>query len=189
MKRLLIAALLLLAACRDEQVARLQPVALTAEATGYFCQMNLMEHPGPKAQVHVDGMPGMPLFFSQVRDAIAFARMPEQDYVIRKIYVNDMGAKGATWDQPGAENWIAADEAVYVIGSARQGGMGAAETVPFSRREDALAFAAANGGNVVSLSDIPDALVLAPAGPAAQTDGSDSQFEQRLRDLARRPKG
>ena len=92
MKRLILA-LCLLAGCRDE-AALPQPVSLTSEAVGYFCQMNILDHGGPKAQVHLDF--GPPLFFSQVRDALAYQRMPEQSAAIRAIYVNDMGAPGAS---------------------------------------------------------------------------------------------
>ncbi|WP_370878626.1 nitrous oxide reductase accessory protein NosL [Pararhizobium capsulatum] len=42
-----------------------------------------------------------------------------------------MGAVGATWERPGNGNWILASNAFYVVGSARQGGMGAPETVLF----------------------------------------------------------
>ena len=106
-------------------------MALTAESSGYFCQMDLLEHPGPKAQIHLATYPGAPLFFSQVRDAVAYLRMPEQTDTITATYVNDMGA-AASWAEPGATNWIAADKAVYVVGSTAKGGMDAPEFVPFS---------------------------------------------------------
>lgn len=50
---------------------------MTPEPLGHFCKMNLLEHPGPKAQVFLEGNTA-PLFFSQVRDAIAYMRGPEQ---------------------------------------------------------------------------------------------------------------
>ena len=64
MKRLLLIALLALAGCKDEAVQDVSPMALTADSTGYFCQMNVLEHPGPKAQAHLQGFPRMPVFFS-----------------------------------------------------------------------------------------------------------------------------
>ena len=39
-------------------------VALTPDAMGHFCQMNLLEHPGPKGQVHLEGLPGTPLYLA-----------------------------------------------------------------------------------------------------------------------------
>ena len=190
MKPALILALCLsLAACKQEVAQNTTPVELTAETLGHFCQMNLLEHPGPKAQVHLDGMPGTPLFFSQVRDAIAYARLPEQSHPILVIQVNDMGAPGATWDDPGRGNWISAEDAFFVLGSAREGGMGAPEAVPFGTRTAAEAFAAQDGGTVMRLTDIPDHLVLAPADMAPADAGDDADFEDRLRALSRPAEG
>ncbi|GLK64699.1 MULTISPECIES: nitrous oxide reductase accessory protein NosL [Paracoccus] len=171
-----------LAACREEVAQNTDPVELNAETLGHFCQMNLLEHPGPKAQVHLKGLPGTPLFFSQVRDAIAYARMPEQSHPILAIHVNDMARPGASWDEPGQGNWIAAGDAFYVLGSSRMGGMGAPEAVPFSSRAAAEQFAAAHGGQVMRLNDIPDAMVLTP-GDAAADSGSEAEFQDRLRAL------
>lgn len=186
MKRALLL-LLLLAACREETAQATDPVALSEEAVGYFCQMNLLEHEGPKAQVHLDGLPGRPLFFSQVRDAVAYARLPEQSHPILAIWVNDMGAPGATWADPGNENWIDARTAHFVVGSARSGGMGAPELVPFSRPEDAAAFARANGGTVMGLAAIPDAAVIAPV--AGDETVEDTDFARRLKVLSQRAGG
>ncbi len=171
---MLTAALLALTACKDEdeRAALPPPVAMTGDALGYYCQMAMTEHPGPKAQIHLRDAPA-PLFFSQVRDAIAYQRMPEQSAQIVVIYVSDM-SRAPSWDDPGAENWIPADEAFYVVGSDAVGGMGAAEVVPFSRREDAQAFAAQRGGRVVRLSGIADSDVLTPEGQGMPgMDGED----------------
>jgi len=133
---------------------------MTDEALGHYCQMALGEHPGPKAQVHLEGLVA-PLFFSQVRDAIAYQRMPEQSRPIRAIYVSDM-AQAPSWNEPGINNWAPADEVHYVVGSRTAGGMGAPELVPFSDRGAAERFAEENGGSVRRLAEIPDATVLAP---------------------------
>lgn len=171
---------LALAACKQEAAAPPAPVSMTAEAVGHFCQMDLLEHPGPKAQVHLEGLP-FPLFFSQVRDAEAYRRMPEQSHAILAIYVSDM-AVAPGWDDPGKDNWIAADEAIYVVGADRAGGMGAQEFVPFSDRDAAHAFAARHGGEVTGLEDIPDRLVLAAEAPsgAAAPDADDGDYLDRL---------
>lgn len=180
---LICVALMALAACREDTAALPVPVAMTAESTGHYCQMELLEHPGPKAQAHLAGMEH-PLFFSQVRDVVAYQRMPEQSHVVRVAYVSDMGAAGASWEQPGATNWIAATEAFYVVGSALVGGMGAPELVPFSRIEDAQAFADRHGGQVMRLDQIPDSAVLAPleTGDTA-TEADEDEFQRRLQDL------
>lgn len=187
MKRILVPlCLALLAACQQEAAEKPQAVAMTEVAVGHFCQMNLLEHEGPKAQVLLEGMPGDGvLFFSQVRDAIAYMRAPEQIAPILAVYVNDMGAKGATWQDPGAGNWIAADAAFYVVGSPRPGAMGVAETIPFASRDTAERFAMAEGGRVLTLAEITDGMVLAPdETPAGAVDDNDDDYESRLRALS-----
>ncbi|MCB6177982.1 nitrous oxide reductase accessory protein NosL [Rhodobacter sp. Har01] len=183
MKRALLLILFLTACKQDAQ--DISPVALTEQAVGHYCQMDLLEHPGPKAQVHLEGLPAMPLFFSQVRDAVAYSRLPEQDGVILAIYVNDMGAPGATWEIPGATNWIPATTAHYVMGSRAEGGMGAPELVPFVDLDKAAAFAAANGGSVVALAAVPDAAVIAPVALDGRADPvDDADYDQRLKSLS-----
>ncbi len=183
-KLLALSALLALVACRED-IAPPSPVAMTPEAVGHFCQMNVLEHPGPKAQIHLKDMPA-PLFFSQVSDAIAYQRLPEQDGEITAIYLSDM-ARAPSWDQPGADNWMAQADAVFVTGSTRKGGMGAPETVPFSDPAAARAFAAEFGGQVVALDEITDDQVLngaaAAAPDAAPTAGGNDDYLTRLRAL------
>ncbi len=179
----LIAALLLpLGACREDAPTVPAPVAMSDAALGHYCQMQLAAHPGPKGQIHLQGIEA-PLFFAQVRDAIAYLRSPEQEGAIAAAYVSDMGA-AASWQEPGAQNWIAAAMAFYVVGSDAVGGMGAAEVVPFARRAQADGFAAAHGGQVMSLADIPDDAVLGPdrRDPAVK-DGTD--YQKRIQALSK----
>ena len=150
-----------LAGCQEQTAQnKPQPVALTETAAGHYCQMTVLDHDGPKAQIHLAGNPH-PLWFTQVRDAVAFTRLPEEpkDYVA--IYVNDM-SKAESWAAPGADNWIDVADAWFVIGSKRSGGMGAPEAIPFGSREGADAFAAENGGAIMRFDDIPSDYVLAP---------------------------
>lgn len=186
---LFVAALALLSACKEEVGQSTAPQEMTPETLGHYCQMNLLEHPGPKAQIFLEGN-AAPLFFSQVRDAIAYMRGPEQVAPILAVYVNDMGREGATWDRPGDGNWIVADEAFYVLGSARMGGMGAPEAVPFSSRERAEVFVRAEGGRVLTLADITNDMVLAPVeADADQGNGDDADFNGRLRALPNKAGG
>jgi copper chaperone NosL len=177
MKRLILI-LVLLAACKPEAATPL-PVALTAGATGYFCQMDLLGHPGPKAQIHLASYPGAPLFFSQVRDAVAYLRMPEQIDTVTATYVSDMGA-APSWADPGATNWIMAETAVYVVGSDAKGGMDAPEVVPFADPAKAQVFAGLHGGRVLALNDIPDSARVSGAGGA----DTDADYAARLRTLS-----
>jgi copper chaperone NosL len=153
---------LALAGCKDDVASNTapDPVTLTADAAGYYCQMLILEHEGPKAQIHLAGSQ-QPLWFAQVRDGIAYLRSPEQSAEITGFYVNDM-AKAASWQEPGADNWITAKDAYYVVGSDARGGMGAPELAPFGTQADAAVFAAARGGMVMRLADIPTDAVLAP---------------------------
>lgn len=181
---LIVLTLIALTACKEDHAQDTSAVPLTEEAIGHYCQMDLFEHDGPKAQAHLAGLPGAPLFFSQVRDVVAYMRMPEQSHEILTVWVNDMGAIGATWDAPGVTNWITAQEAVYVVGAQVVGGMGAPEVVPFSNSQDAEAFAQANGGQVMEFAEIPDSAVLAPVTLDGGTD--DAEFESRQRALSRK---
>lgn len=161
---------ILVAGCREQASAPPGPVTMTAEALGHYCQMNLTEHPGPKAQVHLEGI-SAPLFFSQVRDAIAYQRLPEQSHPIRAIYVSDM-ARAKSWEAPGIDNWVAVERAVFVVDSKKVGGMGVPELVPFSDKDAAAAFVAEHGGSIRELREIPDEAVLRPLDVKTDADGN-----------------
>ncbi|WP_419913086.1 nitrous oxide reductase accessory protein NosL [Hoeflea sp.] len=151
-------ALVFLAACSEEKVAMPDPVPLTEAALSHYCQMYVAEHGGPKAQIHLEGYPA-PLFFAQVRDAVAYLRSAEREAPVIAVYVSNMSV-AESWDEPGQSNWINADDASFVINSDARGGMGAPEVVPFGDRADADRFAADRGGRVASLGEIPDETVL-----------------------------
>lgn len=159
---ILLIALFALAACKEDSADQGVPeaIVLDEESAGYYCQMTVLDHTGPKGQIHLAGY-AAPIWFSQVRDGIAYIKSPEQSAEIHAFYVNDMGA-AESWDKPGADNWINADYAFFVVGSDANGSMGAPEIVPFGARTDADVFAAERGGQVMMLVDIPAELVLAP---------------------------
>lgn len=165
-----IGAALLLAGCGEDAADTTlpPPAALTSEAMGVFCGMNLLEHPGPKGQIITKSRID-PFWFSSVRDTVAFTLLPEQPRDIRAIYVSDMG-RAPDWDNPGATNWIDARKASFVIESRKRGGMGAAEAVPFGERAAADAFVAKNGGRVVAFTDIPRDYVLGSDAPGEQAE-------------------
>lgn len=158
MRWLIVLLPLLLAACGDDDTPATAPPPVTPdrEAITYFGRMILVDHQGPKAQIHLESQEE-PLWFPQVRDAVAFTLLPGEAKDITAVYVTDM-AVSQGWDDP--QVWIPAARAVYVIGSQRRGGMGAPEAVPFSDRARAEAFAADNGGRVVAWQDIPEDYVL-----------------------------
>ena len=159
-------AVLTFAGCSGEDPLEVPaPFALTEEAIGRYCGMNVLEHPGPKGQIVLGRIPE-PIWFSSARDAIAFTMLPEEPKNIAAIYVSDM-ARAPHWDSPGAENWIDARMAFFVIGSSAKGGMGASETVPFSTQAAAQLFAQEHGGEVVPFEAIPVDYVLGTDEPAA----------------------
>lgn len=158
---LALSAMFVLSAC-EESENHIVPSAIkmTEEALGHYCQMNLLEHEGPKAQIHLVRFEH-PVWFSQVRDAIAYTRLPEETDEVSAVYVNDMG-KAASWADPGNDNWVDAQKAFFVIESKTRGGMGAPEAIPFGDEAAAKTFASENGGKIVRLADIPDEYVLGP---------------------------
>ena len=163
MKRALAIGLMLLsfaaAGCKEKTNEALPPPQkLTADATGHYCGMALIEHPGPKGQIILASRSD-PVWLSSARDAFSFTMLAEESKDVRAVYVSDMG-KAPSWEKPGADNWIEAHQAFFVIGSRKQSGMGAPETVPFSDRTAADKFAEANGGRVVSFSEVPPDYVL-----------------------------
>ena len=144
----------------DQKEAALPPppLAMTKDVIGHYCGMNLLEHPGPKGQIIVKSLIE-PVWFSSSRDAIAFTMLPDEPKDIQAIYVSDMG-KAASWDNPGADNWVDARKALFVIGSSVKGGMGSEETVPFSDHATAEKFVSENGGRIVSFAEVPREYVL-----------------------------
>ena len=161
-------AAVLAAGCEDGAIdarTRPPPAELAGDAVGYYCNMIVMNHPGPKGQIFLAGRE-KPLWFASVRDAVAFTRLPEEPKSVIAIYVNDMSRTSRDRPEPGA--WTDARSAWYVVGSSMRGGMGAPEAVPFAEREAAERFARERGGRVLAFDAIPDEAVL---GAVGQTPG------------------
>lgn len=149
----------LLAGCGNggEPTIAPPPAEPTRAALTYYGGMILVDHRGPKAQIHLASR-DEPLWFPQVRNAVAFTMSPEEPDDIAAIYVTDIAAADG-WGKP--QKWIPAQEAVYVIDSECRGGMGALEAVPFSDREAAQAFIELHGGELVPSWDaIPEDYIL-----------------------------
>lgn len=170
----LAAALTLVSACKEETASIPDPLTLSDEALGHYCQMYVADHPGPKAQIFVRGL-AAPLWFSQVSDARAYLFDPEREGDILAVYVSDMG-QAESWSIPGADNWTPAAGAFYLIESSQIGGMGTPEAIPFADRAMAEAEQARLGGQIVGWAEItedyvrPDWNLRADAG---HMDGAD----------------
>ena len=91
-RAIVLVAMLGLSGCGDDSGAAVPPAPLEpgADASGHFCGMSLLEHAGPKGQVHLRGR-AEPLWFTSVRDTLAFALLPDEPWPIDAIFVNDMG--------------------------------------------------------------------------------------------------
>jgi copper chaperone NosL len=148
---------LALAACEDSAATAEAPppVDPTREAITYFGRMILVDHDGPRGQIHLED--GTINWFPAVRDVVAFTLLPEESKDITAIYVSDM-ATAETWNDP--QTWMPARDAVYVIESDARGGMGMPEAVPFSDRAAAEAFAETRGGRIVAWDAIPEDYIL-----------------------------
>ena len=174
---------LTLAGCNDKQAAKVPPPhRMTAEDIGHYCGMNVLEHPGPKGHIFAASLIE-PVWFSSVRDTIAFTMLPDEPQDILAIYVSDMG-KTPDWDKPGADNWIEARKALFVIESRVKSGMGGDEAVPFSDKAAAEKFAGENGGRIVGFNDVPRDYVLASAtvpGTAAADEAAEGPPSERPR--------
>jgi len=157
--RLILCLLVFFVAACQKDVTVPTPVKLTRAAEGHYCNMIVIDHPGPKAQVFEKNQP-QAIWFSSVRDALAYKILPGEAQHVLAIYVHDMG-RAKSWNKPQDDGiWIKAEEAFYVIGSTKRGGMGAKETIPFRDKDKADQFAHDFGGKIVAYRDIPPAYIL-----------------------------
>lgn len=161
---------LLLSGCQpNEHAAIPDPELPGTDAIGYFCQMLVSNHSGPKSQIHLSGK-AEPLWFTSVRDGIAFTLLPEESRGVSALYVTVLDAPEASRDHPEAviDAWIEADKANYVIESNQRGGMGAMEAFPFRHVAQAERFIQTHGGRMVSLSEVPRDYILGNTSTLAQ---------------------
>jgi copper chaperone NosL len=150
------------------------PQEISSESVAHFCGMLVEEHPGPKGQVLLSDS-DTPIWFASVTQTFAFTMLPEEPKNVAAIYVTDMG-RAKNWDRPEPGTWIDAKKAFYVIESRQRGGMGVGEAIPFGEEAQAKAFIEANGGRMVTFTEMPEAYVLQQAGPdgTGAPDGGDA---------------
>lgn len=147
---------LFIISCSNEPNTRVtpDPIKLNSDEVGYYMQMTVADHSGPKAQLWLADK-DRPIWFVDVRDAILFQRTPEEADNISVIYAHDM-AKNPDYNNV-KDIWVDIEKAFFVINSEqRKGGMGMPETIPFSDKKSAEHFANKYGGKVVdSTTEIP----------------------------------
>ncbi len=142
----------LLSGCEKEPLPTPNAKNIAGEEIGYFCRMLVINHRGPKGQVHLRDTE-KPLWFTSVRDTIAFTLMPGEPKSISAIYVNDMEQMSLDSLEP-SSHWLNAKEAWFVIDSDAIGGMGMPELAPFANETAANHFRAQHGGQLIRLADI-----------------------------------
>lgn len=154
---------LLLCACQPvEKAERPKPQLPAENAIGYFCNMLLNEHGGAKSQILLKGK-SEPLWFTSVRDGIAYTRLPEESKGVAALYVTAIDTTptfNLAHPETMTESWVAADWAVYVIESELRSAMGAMEAFPFRDAAMATQFTEIHGGRIVKFSDIPETYIL-----------------------------
>ena len=148
---------LLIAGCGDQR-GTVQPQEITKATVCSLDGMLLMDHPGPKGQIHYDQ--GPPDFFCDTKEMFAIYLRPEQRKRVVAVFTQDMGK--ADWNQPQGY-WIDAKAAFYVFGSTRHGSMGPT-VASFAREEDAQTFAKKNGGRVLRFESVTLDLVALDGG-------------------------
>lgn len=145
-------AISMLSAC-EKSTAPIPPAQnITGDEIGYFCRMLLVNHTGPKGQIHLLNQED-PLWFTSVRDTLAFTQLPGESKAIAAIYVNDLAHTPLDSNEP-SPYWLDAKAAWFVMGSDAVGGMGMPELVPFESRQLAAGFVEKHGGQLVQFGDI-----------------------------------
>ncbi|MDP6012376.1 MAG: nitrous oxide reductase accessory protein NosL [Alphaproteobacteria bacterium] len=94
-----------------------------------------------------------------IRAGNAYQRREEMPQGVSAFHIMDMVE--VDWNNAAPSARIDGATAWYMVSGSRAGSMGAVETVPFSTREAALAFAADFGGEVAAFGGIPMEAVLA----------------------------
>lgn len=161
MTRHRLTALLLVAALSACQKAAVAPVALDpgAETTCTLDGMTLADFPGPKGQVFFENK-ATPDYFCDTIELLATWLKPEQQQLVKAIYVQDMAH--ADWRHP-VGHWIDARQAFYVVGSRARGSMGAT-LASFAAEADARAFAQREGGLVYRFDQVTTDMVVMDGG-------------------------
>lgn len=158
--RPIVAALLvlMLAACAGDDAPLPPPREPDANSIGYFCNMSLPEHAGPRGQAFLKGRDA-PYWFASIGEAFVFletALFQPKDLLV--LYVSDM-SKG-TWEHPAPGAWIDIRDGIFVLGSSRTAAMGGKEAVPFSSREAAESFVTQYGGEIADFAAAKKALAV-----------------------------
>lgn len=140
--------LLLLIGCNDgNSDTAIGPAPIDDDDICHVCGMLIDAMPGPKGELLVDGDSEVTKFCSAA-EMLVFLLQPENTDRIAHAWVHDMAI--TDWDHPGNDAFISAQDAWYVSGHSRPGGMGH-PLATFAKRSDAEAFQRDNGGTITRL--------------------------------------
>ena len=171
---ILLAALLvlLLTACGSSQAPPAQAaVDIHKGDACAVCGMYIDAGPGPRAEAWVQGYKA-PLKFGSTRDFFAYVLDPENKARLQQLLVQDSAL--INWQHPSneARTFVDARSAWYVAWQPMHGLMGPT-FASFGARQDAEAFARAQGGEVLGFSEVTPELttLLAYTCPSAGSPG------------------
>ena len=193
---------LLLTACGSSQAPPAQAaVDIHKGDACAVCGMYIDAGPGPRAEAWVQGYKA-PLKFGSTRDFFAYVTDPENATRLQQLLVQDSAR--INWQRPSNElqTFVDARSAWYVAWQPLSGLMGPT-FASFAKREDADAFARAQGGEILSFSGVTPKLISlldyrcpvkgSPAfalvnscTKAPHADDSSSATQSEHRDLLRR---
>jgi len=143
---------MLLVACNQATVS----VAAQEPGADTMCALDgmvLKDFPGPKAQVHYTE--GKPDYYCDLMELFAVMLSPEHKRKVAAVYVQDIGK--TDWAAPNG-HWIVAKDALFVVGSKKQGSMGPTFGA-FSSAPEAAAFVQREGGKVVPFAQVTAAML------------------------------
>lgn len=118
--------------------------------------LRLIDHPGPKAQIHWVGRDEPDFYCDTVEMFHLFLATQHRDTRIRALYVQDMSQ--ADWYAPRGE-WMDARAALYVQGSSRMTAMGTT-LASFSEASAADSFVREFGGQILRFADVDADMVV-----------------------------
>lgn len=144
------AAVIFLAGCGGKTEDKIPgPVAFDKHDRCHICGMVILNYPGAKAQVFVQGEKD-PLKFCSVKDGFVYVLQPENARRAVAFWVSDFGNKQ---DLPLHEKMLKAQEAFFNVGSDVRGAMGKS-ILPFAAKEEVQAFTKEHEGKIVKYSEV-----------------------------------
>jgi copper chaperone NosL len=145
----LLPALLIACGSRTASTRTAVPVEIDRSTTCSLDGMLVADYRGPKAQLFIAGEK-QPMFFCDTIELFNTLLVGERAIHVDSVYVQDMGH--ADWEEPRG-HWFDARQGYFVVGSKRQGSMGAT-IASFAEEAAARRFAGEFGGKVLRFNEV-----------------------------------